>query len=231
MCGRLNVIDDPGVVDLCRQLDIDLSVTPIKKGRFIRATDTLSIIRQTASGRELTDAKWWLLQDKTEEGFKPSKYTSFNSRYDKLNQPRSAAYQPFRTSRCIIPVSGFGETEFENKKAKHYFDFFANENEAIALAGLYKTWYHPNYSEPLFSCSVITLPPHPKLAHIHSKAMPMILPQQGNWMDMWLQHDFADVAQFEPLLAANLPQSLWAQQIDKPSSYQGLSEKLLIEAD
>ncbi len=230
MCGRLNVLDDPGVQGLLDFLDINLFAAPLQTGRFIRATQPVSIVREINGQRELNTADWWLLQERTNDGFKPSKYTSFNTRYDKLHVPRSAGYKPFRETRCIIPATGFGETEFVNKKPLHYFDMRAKEGEAIAFGGLYKEWLHPATGELKLSCSVITLPPHPKLKDIHSKAMPLMLPQTGQWLEQWLS-PAADIEQFEPLLQAHLPQALIAQQIDKPSLYQAVAEPFIINRD
>ncbi len=240
MCGRLNVIDNAGVRALCEQLNIQLWPEPLRESRFIRATQPVSIIRSVLAKpgpndsfqvmREMNIADWWLLQDKTEDGFKPSRYTSFNTRYDKLNVPRSAGYIPFRQSRCIIPVSGFGETEFVNKKPLHYFDMTGENGQALPLGGLYKEWFHPQTGEFKLSCSVITLPPHAKLMQIHSKAMPLILPQDKTWLDLWLDPE-TNVQQFTPLLASYLPQNLVAQKIDKPSAYNPIGEPIVIKSD
>jgi putative SOS response-associated peptidase YedK len=230
MCGRLNVIDDPGVQGLLDFLNIELFPEHLQESRFIRATQPVSIVREINGQRELNKADWWLLQERTEDGFKPSKYTSFNTRYDKLNVPRSAGYKPFRETRCIVPASGFGETEFVNKKPLHYFDMTAEPGEALAFAGLYKEWRHPLTGEWKLSCSVITLPPHPKLTHIHSKAMPLILPQNDGWLDAWLSPQ-TDIREFEPLLQPHLPQNLIAQQIDKPSNYKPVGEPIMIDHD
>lgn len=237
MCGRLNVIDDAGVQALMKQLNIELWPDTLLESRFIRATQPVSIVRTVSLAdnpnelkRELINADWWLLQEKTETGFKPSKYTSFNTRYDKLNVPRSAGYKPFRETRCIIPAKGFGETEFVNKKPLHYFDMTAETNEAIAFGGLYKQWIHPNTGEFKLSCSVITLPPHPKIKDIHSKAMPLMLPQKGGWMDAWLD-PATDPQSLMPLMNPSLPQNLIAQQIDKPSIHQAVGDSFVIERD
>ena len=237
MCGRLNVIDDAGVQALLKQLQIDLWPEPLQESRFIRATQPVSIVRTvhsatspTGTQRELNKADWWLLQERTDTGFKPSNYTSFNTRYDKLNVPRSAGYKPFRETRCIIPAKGFGETEFVNKKPLHYYDMTAEANEAIAFGGLYKEWRHPETGEWKLSCSVITLPPHPKIKAIHSKAMPLMLPQQGGWLDAWLDPN-TDPQTLMPLMQAYLPQNLIAQKIDKPSSYQAVGEPFVIHRD
>ncbi len=231
MCGRLNVSDDPFVIELVKQLGIENPVEKMRFSRFIRATDVVSIVREYQGQRQLDDATWWLLLEKSAQGFKPSKYTSFNTRYDKLDVPRSAGFQAYRQTRCIIPVKGFGETEFKNKKPVHYFDMTAEEGKALALGGLYREWLDRDTGEYRLSCSVITLPPHPKLKHIHSKAMPLILPQAPEVLDAWLDSDNHDTQQFQALLQPHIPQNLRAQQIDKPSLFNSIAEPFVIERD
>lgn len=230
MCGRLNVTGDPFVQNLLKSLGVDLNVQTPRYSRFIRATDKLSIVREINGYRRLDDATWWLLLDKTDDGFKPSKYTSFNTRYDKLNIPRSAGYKAYRETRCIIPASGFGETEFINKKPVYYHDIIGKDN-ALALGGLYREWFHPNTGEVTLSCSVITLPPHPKLANIHTKAMPLILPQLDNTINTWLDSSISNTEVFSNLLTAHIPQTLIAQRVDKPSTYNPVSEQFEIKHD
>lgn len=232
MCGRINVIDDPAVRGLCEQLGIELwpdnSETLFR--RFVRATNKIGIIRENCVTREFTAAIWWLLLEQTGETFKPSKYTSFNTRYDKLNTPRSAGYKAFRESRCIIPVKGFGETQGRGSTAI-YTDFSATEDNALALGGLCRDWVHRDTGEHVVSCSVITLPAHPKIAPYHNKAMPLILNQNDDSMKMWLNADCTDTRLFEDLLKPSLPQNLEAMQIDRPSTHRQIGDKKVLTAD
>lgn len=230
MCGRFNATFDSGVKKLYTGLKIHKVVdTPIDK-RFVKAADTISIVRNMGNLRQVENATWWLLLDQTERGFKPSKFTSFNTRYDKLNTPNSAGYHAFRQSRCIIAAKGFGETEFVNKKPIHYYDLEA-ESGGLLFGGLCRDWLHSKTGEVKTSCSVITLPPHDKLKHIHSKAMPLILPQDDDIIDNWLAPNINNIEQFEPLLTPNIPQNLLAQQIDKPSRYKPVGDRVLIAKD
>lgn len=212
-------------------LGVPLWPEPQLAKRFTRATDKIHIIREHQGQRQVVPAIWWLLLDRNEGGFTPSKYTSFNTRYDKLNQPRSAGYKPFRQSRCVILAKGFGETELLNKKPLHYHDLQAIEDETIAFAGLYKEWIHPVTGEHIFSCSIITLPPHEKLKHIHSKSMPLILPQYDSSIDLWLDSSVQNTEQLAYLLTPHLPQTLLACRIDKPSTHQQVAESFIIPSD
>lgn len=227
MCGRFNASFDSGVRKLYTRLNINKVIDKPIDARFVKAADTVSIVRNIGNSRQVENALWWLLLEQSEQGFKPSKYTSFNTRYDKLNTKGSAGYLAYRQSRCIIAVKGFGETEFVNKKPKHYYDMTAQEG-GLLLGGLYREWVHKSTGEHKLSCSVITLPPHQKLKHIHSKAMPLILPQKTALIDSWLSPETCDIEQFESLLTPNIPQRLIAQKIDKPSSYQAIANEELI---
>lgn len=244
MCGRLNVIDDPAVVGLCEVLGIKLypneqssEIKHLPDGRpipntfrrFVRAAEWVGVIREVNQQRVFEPATWWLLLEQTDIGFKPSKYTSFNTRYDKLNTPRSAGFRAFRQSRCIIPVKGFGETQGKGTKVI-YTDFEA-KNGALALGGLCREWVHSITGERALSCSVITLPPHDKLKPYHEKSMPLILNQSDGSMNMWLDSTLTDVSVFESFLQPFLGQDLFATQIDKPSSHQPVGESELIISD
>ena len=233
MCGRLNVSDDPFVIQLLLDLGIENPRQNMHFGRFKKAADTISIIIEKNGQRVLTSATWWLLLEPSDKGFKPSKYTSFNSRFDKLNVPRSAAYLPYRRSRCIIVAKGFGETEFQlqgtRNVPKHYYDMEA-VNGALAFGGLYKEYIDKVSGEVVTGCSVITLPPHPKLSGIHSKASPLMLPQDDT-LDKWLDPNMQSPDDFNWLLQPAIRQHLQAVQIDKPSTHQPLSSPLLIKSD
>lgn len=227
MCGRLNVIDCPEVIDLCGQLGINLQdqAMPLRTSRFIRATNKISIVIEQKGERRLQDAIWWLLLEQAEHGFKPSQYTSFNTRYDKLNVKGSAGYSAFRTQRCIIPVAGFGETEVKDGK-NQYTDFIGQSG--LALGGLYRTWLNKETGDLTYSCSVITLQPHPKLLPYHSKASPLMLTQDE--FDLWLSQE-QDVGHFDNLLVPNVPVQLKAIPIDKPSLFNSIAEATLIAPD
>lgn len=232
MCGRLNIIDDPSVLDLCEQLGLDLAPpNPAYHSRFIRATDKVEIIIQNQLGYQRIPAIWWLLLDKYQQengdfGFKPSRYTSFNTRSDKLNVPRSAGYHSFRSQRCVILVKGFGETQ-KTPNGMQYTDFIAEDGRCIALAGLYRIWQPGNR----ISFSVITTPAHRKLARFHQKASPLMLSQNTNAVLDWLDPTITEPAKLEVYIQTHLPQNLIAQPIDKPSHYQPIGTATNIAMD
>ena len=102
MCGRLNTTDDPAVQKLMGLLGIPLWPEPRLSNRFTRATDKITIIREDHGQRQVDQAIWWLLLNRNNDGLSPSKYTSFNTRYDKLNVPRSAGYNTNSIKDSVI---------------------------------------------------------------------------------------------------------------------------------
>lgn len=218
MCGRLNVTDDPAVRALCESLGIEVWPQQQIFRRYIGAAQPVSIVHERAGQRRMDNAIWWLLLEPSDNGFKPSRYTSINTRYDSLNNPRKAGYRPFREHRIAIPVKGFGESEYKSGKMLHCHDMEAKDG-ALLMAGLAKEYLNKQTGEITLSCSIITLPPHPKLQHIHSKSTPMMLPQSPDVVDFWLDPTNRDTEELSRLLTPSIHQDLTVQQIVKPKSF------------
>lgn len=238
MCGRLNVTDSPGIRRLCEQLEISLwPDSGLVKRRFLRATDRVSIVLERDGKREMHNAIWWLLLDKhsgsTGTVFKPSRYTSFNTRSDKLNVPRSAGYKPFREQRCVIPAAGFGETLGKGASAL-YHDLIADPNESLAMGGLYRWWQGKTTTgDPVYeiSCSVVTLPPHPALMPIHNKASPLMLSPEDNSVQRWLDSRVTTAEALEDLLTPRLRHTFTVIPVDKPSSHNQIGDSFSLSPD
>ncbi len=237
MCGRFNVTDDPYVHDLLRGLGIDMGPLPLRVYDDIAPTQTVSIIVDSGGVHRLCNATWWLLMAQTDHGFKPlSKYASFNTRSDKLNTPRSAGFVAYRETRCIIPASGFVETNPSashsgkaDKKGAAYS--FVPEESAIAFGGLYREWVHPVTGERALSCSIITLPPHNATARFHPTSMPLILPNDPATQSLWLDATLNDTAVFAPLLTPRLPMDFRVTPIEKASVRTPVGMPTLLKRD
>ncbi|NVK58183.1 MAG: SOS response-associated peptidase family protein [Alteromonadaceae bacterium] len=238
MCGRLNVTDNPAVRSLCDQLEIDLwPQEGMRFSRFIRATERLTIVFEHEHQRIARNAIWWLLLERDHGQpngrFKPSRYTSFNTRYDKLNVPRSAGYHAYRQHRCVIPAAGFGETQKKGSRL-HYHDLVADQSAPLAMGGLYREWHGRDrhghaYTET--SCSVVTLPSHPKLSNIHQKSTPLMLSAKDGSLNRWLDSGTKDPALLEDLLTPKIRHSLTVYPINKPSLYETVGEPYTVAPD
>ena len=220
MCGRFNLKPDAKTESLLR--DLDVAGQPgyagdIAPGAFI------SIIHNNESPT-LKTAIWWLFLD--HGTLKPNyKYASFNSRSDKLFQPRSISYKPYRESRCIIPASAFAEG-LGDKKTYHMIELV---DQAIAFGGLYKENINRDTGEIVYSASIITLPPTEKWRNIHPKSMPLMLDYKNKVLiDKWLDPNFSDLDAFSELLKPEIHQVQRITPIDRPSRWNPIGDSYLL---
>ncbi|MDC1436054.1 SOS response-associated peptidase [Gammaproteobacteria bacterium] len=218
MCGRFQLKADgktKALIDTLQTSGALLYADDIAPGAQI------SIITEEAS---IKTATWWLLLDAT--SLKPNyKYASFNSRSDKLNQPRSIAYKPFHESRCLIPASAFVEG-LGDKKTYHTIELL---DKAIAFGGLYKEYLNRETGEIIYSASIITLPPVTKWANIHPKSIPLMLDYENKALtDKWLDPAFNKLADFKKNLQPDIKQTQHVTPIDRPSRWKPVGESFLL---
>ena len=220
MCGRFNLKPNRKTEALLS----DLSAF----GQPIYADDIapgalISIINNNQLPT-LKTAIWWLLLD--HRTLKPNyKYASFNSRSDKLFQPRSISYGPYRESRCIIPASAFVEG-LGDKKTYHMIEL---ADQAIAFGGLYTENVNRDTGEIVYSASIITLPPVNEWDNIHPKSIPLMLDYTNKEIiDKWLDPDFSDVDAFNELLNPEIRQTQRITPIGRPSQWNPIGESYLL---
>jgi len=182
----------------------------------------ISIIRQVGGNRLVSDATWWLILDPATG--KPTRYTSFNSRSDKLNVPKAFAFRPYRQSRCVIPVSAFVEG-LGDGSTYHMVELI---DQAIMLGGLYREYLVPDTGEIVLGCSIITLGALPAWRHFHPDSMPLILPVEKSLIDAWLDPAVTDVEQFDQLLQARVGAVQRVTPIDRPSTWSAVGDPFLI---
>ena len=229
MCGRMNVIDSPEIQYLLKVLGVELH--PFHSKADIAPGSVIQIIHERDRNRLVSDAIWWLFLDPTT--LKPNyKYSSFNSRSDKLNSRNAIAYKPYRESRCIIPVSAF----VEGLGVKKTYHKISIEGSAIAFGGIYKEFINDDTGESVYSASIITLPPPlPEWQDIHPKSMPLILPfENKDIIDKWLDSDFTDVVQFTDLLEPKIQgiqhlckiakANKWDEEIEAPFVIKAIAQ-------
>lgn len=224
MCGRFQLVANNKTDTLMDALGVDGG--PLHYANDIAPGSPISFIHQAGS-RVVDTATWWLLLD--HKTGKPNyKYASFNSRSDKLNQPRSLAYKPFRESRCIIPASAFVEG-LGDRKTYHRIEL---ADEAIAFGGLYKTNVDPDSGEIVYSASIITLPPVPQWRHIHPKSIPLMLdPDNTDLIDRWLDPEFTDVSEFDTVLEPSIHKPQLITPIGKPSRWNPTGDSFMLHSD
>ncbi len=209
---------------MCETLGI--SLFPNHGSRDIAPGGTIAIVHGQNGERKVSEAIWWLFLD--QDTLKPNyKYTSFNSRSDKLFTKRSISYTPFRESRCIIPASAFVEG-LGDKKTYHMIEL---EGSAIAFGGLYKEYLNRETGEIVYSASIITLPPLvPQWNGIHPKSMPLILNfEDEEVVSKWLDPSFHEVEEFEALLQPKVGKPMKVTKIGRPSKWNPIEDSFMIK--
>lgn len=218
MCGAIGIVThSPFVKALMDILNIHLD-TPENYNIRPNARIPASIGRNGApTGIE---ANWWLFQARTTDGFTYDKrYKSFNTRKDKLFTNRK---KDFGYHRCIIPASCFYEWKGDRYKVEPL-------DSAIAFGGLYKAWPTGDSETPHYSCSIITLPPHPRFCHIHDKSLPLML--LDNEIEPWLDDSFHDLNYWLPTLETKIRFDLRVTPVDKKDPSKEIGESEIIRAD
>ncbi|MBV35789.1 MAG: DUF159 family protein [Rickettsiales bacterium] len=215
-----------GFVELCKkpakkiEKTLDLQV-PLELGNF-RCYHPIQIINANKQGNHVTKALWQFLLEQKDGQWKPSRYTSFNSRWYEGEGFKRSFTKAFRESRCIIPASGFVEG-----MNKVYHLLKPADESPIYFGGLFKQWGDPD--NPVYSASMITIPPHKKLETIHKKAMPLMLSEKD--LDIWLDPDCKNTDAFTDLMQPKIQQDFQAVKIKGWGSLEADEEAFKIEAD
>lgn len=219
MCGRYNLIDSPGVRALCELLGVALhpqtrlDIRPGSPGDFVLERD---------GRRELVAGLWSLLIEPKPDGtgFRPHpKFASFNARADRL-QSSPLWRRRYTTQRAIVPATGWHE--WLGKTC-----YWLRPERAIAFGALYEFWRFGERVVPAYT--IITLPPHPKIAPFHDKSLPLMLGPED--FDAWLDPGFRHVDDFADLLAPRLKQDLYITPVASAASLSETGETLCIAAD
>lgn len=174
MCGRFNVIDNPGLQRLLADLGIDLQ---LPRGINIAPTEAISLVREEGEGRLVDAARWWLTPS-----WAPAvdqKYAMFNARSETLATSRAFRH-PFKCQRGVVPMSSFIEWRTEGGIKQPWL--ITGERQALAAAALWDVW--EKGPEPLLSCTLVTTAAPPEFAPWHAR-MPLLLTidECDRWLD------------------------------------------------
>lgn len=206
MCGRLNVTADPLAALLMEAFG--LSAVPATNHN-LAPTEPLLVVRASPAGNyDSAVMRWWLTPSWSKE--MSSRYATFNAKSETLAQKRSFAV-PFRTQRCLVPVTGYYEWQTRQREKLPYY-VRAAAGDGLLLAGLWDCWVNPENGERIESCTIVTTAAHENLRPLHHR-QPVFL--TGEEAKAWLEPS-ADPDSLMPLFAPNLPVPL---VLDPVSSY------------
>ncbi len=106
---------------------------------------------------------------------------TFNARAETIHEKPSFR-NAFKRRRCLIPASGFYETNKHRQNHSHYFFFPSERHAMFTFAGLWEYWMDPNGSE-VYSATIVTCPANVLVGQVHDR-MPVIL--SGEKRQQWL---------------------------------------------
>ncbi|WP_395378155.1 SOS response-associated peptidase family protein [Marinicella sp. W31] len=233
MCGAFDVQFEKFTASLVNALDVE----QLKKEGWNNCFSNIQAVINDGHKNRLIDASWSLDQVKDDNGnWKP-----MSSKFDKrINKVRNHSTfncrwyadhgrfnfnfrDDFKHRRCIIPATAF--VEGMNK----VYHRLQPVGQAIAFAGFYRAW--PTDEGAVYSCSLLTTTPHPKLDKIHKKAMPVMLPIDDDTMKMWLDPSFNDTGAFTDLFDPVLRTDFEVTKLSKWRSFEPSDAPYIIEAD
>ena len=223
MCGRFNVIDNPGLRQLLQDLGVDIGL-PSRVN--VAPTEAVGLVRGGESGVQLAAARWWLTPS-----WAPAvdqKYSMFNARSETLATSR-AFRTPFKRQRGVVPISSFIEWRTEDGVKQPWL--ISNESQALALAALWDVW--DGDGSKLLSCTLVTTEAAPAFSPWHAR-MPVVL-SESEW-PAWLDNT-QTIAADDPLFRSELkcpwqlqplPRTISNARNKNPSEMEGSGEVVIL---
>ena len=166
----------------------------------IAPTNEIYIIRDNQSGRILDSASWGLIApwQKNFTEARNSQSHAINARSESIHE-KPTFRQAFRTTRCLIPATGYYEwaTSLGKYPPKQPFYICSqDEGKSLSIAGIWSTWKSEGGAE-IQSAAIITREAVGELATIHSR-MPVFMPED-RW-DIWLDPKNREIETLIPLM-------------------------------
>lgn len=225
MCGRFNVIDNPGLRQLLQDLGVDLKLPTAVN---LAPTEPVYLVRESGGQRDAEPARWWLTPSWAKAV--DQKYAMFNARSETLGSSRAFRH-PFSCQRGIVPMSSF--IEWRQQGAVKQPWLITSEQEALAVAALWDVW--EGGDEPLLSCTLVTTAAAPAFEPWHRR-MPLLLgpDEYDRWLDCSHTIDPAD-SLFRPALKLTLrlqalPRAIGNARNKDPGLLEGVGETVELAA-
>ena len=200
MCGRY--AQAQGMDEIIERFDLDSSLVDksLPLNWNIAPTNEIYIIRDNQSGRILDSASWGLIApwQKNFTEARNSQSHAINARSESIHE-KPTFRQAFRTTRCLIPATGYYEwaTSLGKYPPKQPFYICSqDEGKSLSIAGIWNTWKSESGAE-IQSAAIITREAVGELATIHSR-MPVFMPED-RW-DIWLDPRNREIETLIPLM-------------------------------
>lgn len=172
----------------------------------IAPTNEIYIIRSESNSRILDSASWGIIApwQKTLAEARASQSHAINARSESIHE-KPTFRQAFRTSRCLIPASGYYEwaTALGKFPPKQPFYISSSDQSPLSIAGIWSTW-RSEKGDVIQSAAIITREAVGELATIHSR-MPVFMPR-NRWSE-WLDQSSREVHNLKNLMNVPEPDS------------------------
>jgi putative SOS response-associated peptidase YedK len=205
MCGRYAQTAD--MRELMEQFEVS-GTAPQKSLPLnwnIAPTNPIYIIRGTSP--DLATVSWGLIAPwlKNVQEAKNSQSRAINARSESIFE-KPTFRDAFRTTRCLIPATGYYEwaTALGKYRPKQPFYICAKDDKQLSIAGIWSSWIAPS-GEVMETASIITQEAQGELEAIHSR-MPVFMPAD-RWKQ-WLDPKENNVENLKSLMVVKHPDSL-----------------------
>ena len=205
MCGRYAQTAD--MRELMEQFEVS-GTAPEKSLPLnwnIAPTNPIYIIRGTSP--DLATVSWGLIAPwlKTSVDAKNSQSRAINARSESIFE-KPTFKDAFRTTRCLIPASGYYEwaTALGKYPPKQPFYICAKDDQQLPIAGIWSSWVGPS-GEIIETASIITQEAQGQLEAIHSR-MPVFMPKD-RWQQ-WLSPKENNVDRLKSMMVVERPDLL-----------------------
>lgn len=192
MCGRY--AQSLGAEELVEAFNLDGSTLDqsLPLNWNIAPTNDIYIIRDEVDSRILDSASWGIIAPwlKTLSDARASQSHAINARSESIYEKPTFRHA-FRTSRCLIPATGYYEwaTSLGKYPPKQPFYISNVDGDQLSIAGIWSSWQSEK-GKVIQSAAIITREAVGELATIHSR-MPVFMPKE-RWSD-WLNPQSRDI--------------------------------------
>lgn len=132
-------------------------------------------------------ARWGLVPFFTKDLNYVKGLSTINARAETIATARTWR-EPFKKTRCLVPVSFF--YEWDRKGEKKPYAFYLANGEMFAFVGLWDAWKEPDVRW-LQSFAIVTTAQNELMSRIHDR-MPVIL--RPHDYDPWIQREETEQA-------------------------------------
>jgi putative SOS response-associated peptidase YedK len=207
MCGRYAMAQSAEEIVAFFNLTENDSNPTLPLNWNIAPTNDIYIVKNRDRGsedRKLETASWGLIApwQKSFSEARAGQSHAINARSESIHE-KPTFRDAFRTTRCLIPATGYYEwaTSLGKYPPKQPFYITSGDGSPLSIAGIFSTWRSESGQE-IQSASIITQEAVGELATIHSR-MPVFM-ERDRWQE-WLDPKNREIHLLQALMKSANP--------------------------